>query len=242
MDKVSNLIKSMNFSYDSSLAKLAVIILIILIIAFLIDFLLIRSVLGKAYRIFVAPGVILHELAHTLMCLLTGAKMSKISFFEKTGGSVEHTQSKIPIIGPILISLAPFAAGSVAIYFLSKTLGLSQIDFQTLHFSQNNIFNFIGSIFRSIHLTSAKDWIIVYLVLSIAVTMTPSWQDFKNIIGSLLLIGITIFFINYFHLINFADVNVPTPMFSLLFTVILLLLLSLILSIFINVLSAIIKH
>lgn len=71
--------------------------------------------LGRGFRIFVAPGVIVHEYSHVLACLLMGARIEKIALFEKTGGYVRHSIPKIPkwppVVGPsigmVVISFAP---------------------------------------------------------------------------------------------------------------------------------------
>ncbi len=45
---------------------------------------------GKIYRIFVTPGILVHELSHALACLLMGAKVTDMTIFDKEGGHVTH--------------------------------------------------------------------------------------------------------------------------------------------------------
>jgi hypothetical protein len=171
--------------------------MVLLLSAYLINYFLVRSFFGYRWRIFVAPGVIIHELSHALVCLITGAKIAKISFFDKDGGRVEHGKSPIPVIGPILISLAPLAVGIVFIYFLGRFIHLE--NFSTL----SDLFLNIKSIYKTIDFTSWHNILILYLLLSVAVTMTPSWQDFVNIIFPLMILAGILYLFFRFTAINF---------------------------------------
>lgn len=226
---------------DTAIVKFLTLIVLILVASFFIDFLLSRSVLGKSYRIFVAPGVIIHELSHAFVCLFTGAKMTRISFFEKDGGSVEHHPSKLPIFGPVAISIAPFVFGAVIIYFLSKKLGIEGTNLAAVDITKEGVAGFFRAALANLNFGDPKTSIIVYLVLSIAVTMTPSWQDLRNMIGSLIMVGIGGFLIVRFTSLNLSNLSVPPQAFVLLSTVFLLLLLALILSIIVFALSKAIK-
>lgn len=166
---------------------LTILIVALLFTAYLTNYFLVRSFLGIRWRIFVAPGVIIHELSHAFACILTFTKVIKISFFDKEGGSVTHQKSPIPIIGPIIISAAPLAIGIVIFYFLGKAVNFSH---------WQNI-------------------IIVYLLLSIAVTMTPSVQDLINMLWPLIII-IAIFYLFHFQFLIFL-----TPVLTLVIYILL---------------------
>jgi len=223
--------------------RLFLLIVAILVIAFFLDFFLSRSVFGKKYRIFVAPGVIVHEFSHVIACLINGAKIRKVSLFDKDGGMVEHEGGIIPFISPAIISMSPFFIGLLSIYFLSRKLGLASV----------NIFNFAGvgpegfagfmkSIVSGINIYDYQNWIIVYLVLSIAVTMVPSWQDLRNSFISLIVIAVAIFSIEHFGIFNFSQYILQSnQLIVLLSTVIFLLILSLALSIIVFALSIFFK-
>lgn len=220
-----------HISFDSSVTRFLAVVFLILILSFVINLLLGNSILGPSYRIFVAPGVIIHELSHAFLCLLTGARITKLSFFEKNGGHVEHSPPKIPIVGQILISLAPFFIGAGAIYFLSKLLGLTSPDLDLNNLPKSGFINVFIQSFNKIDYRNVKNLIIVYLVLSIAVTMTPSVQDIRNIFISILILGIGVFLVDKYTSFNLFALSVPAEAFSLLSTVLLLLIFSLIISI-----------
>lgn len=230
-----------NYSEYGSIAKIVAIIFMVLLLSFLINLLLSHSILGMSYRIFVAPGVILHELAHAFLCLITGASITKMAFFEKTGGHVEHKPSKIPILGSLMISLAPFVIGLFVIYLLSKKLGLKEIDLSETGLSLNGLINYYKNTFFSLNWGDLTNLAIVYLVLSIAVTMTPSAQDIRNTLGSVALIILAIGAVIRFTDFNFTAISIPNQAFVLLSTVLFLLIFSLVLSIVIYVLSKLVK-
>lgn len=211
--------------------QFAIIIFAILILSFGINMMLSYAT-GGLYRIFVAPGIILHELSHALFCLLTGAKVVSINLFKKDGGEVKHGHSKIPILGSILISLSPFVIGALAIFFLSKYIGFKSIDISDFSLNAQSIVHWFADSIKSIDFSNAKTVIAFYLVLSIAVTMTPSVQDMRNIIFSILVLLIIIFIVFKYTAFrpNLSFLFTP-ELASILITVLALLILAFILSI-----------
>ncbi|MEK7096672.1 MAG: M50 family metallopeptidase [Patescibacteria group bacterium] len=210
--------------------------------AMAIDFLLSHSIFGYRYRLFVAPGIIIHEVAHAVACLVTGAKIKALDMFNKNGGSVEHFKPKLPIIGPILISTAPIIFGVIIIYFLSKLIGLKPVDLTGMNYSYSDGLELIKRIILSFNAHGIRNGIVLYLLFSVAVTMNPSIQDLKNIFLSLLIIGVGILAtFRYTSLRPSISQFNPTEMTIVLSTVVALLILCLILSIIIFTLSKFIK-
>lgn len=154
---------------------------ILLSLAYLCNYFLSHSILGSKWRIFVVPGVIFHELCHALACKLTGAKIIKISFFDKEGGSVTHNKPIVPILGPILISTAPLILGILVFYFLASRIHLeSNLDFPSLYANYKSLNHLITFSWSNIT--------IFYLLISIAVTMTPSRKDLLNMLLPLIIL------------------------------------------------------
>jgi hypothetical protein len=211
--------------------QFVIIIIAILILSFGINMMLSYSI-GGFYRIFVAPGIILHELSHAFFCLLTGAKVISIDMFKKEGGEVKHGHSKVPILGPILISLAPFAVGAIAIYFLSKYIGFKTMSINDFSFNAQSIVPWFVESMKSINFGNVRTVIAFYLVLSVAVTMTPSVTDMKNIFFSIITVLIAVFIIaRYTSFRPNLSFLITPELVSILITVLALLILAFFLSI-----------
>lgn len=186
-------LKQIDLSGNKIVLLLAMIMAII-ILSFLINTILVSSI-GGIYRIFVAPGVILHELSHAFGCITTGAKISSIQVFKKDGGEVRHAPPKIPIIGQIIISLAPFVVGFLAIYFIAKVVGMKTIALDSQLSFLSHPLNALWEMFRSIDFHAIRTWLAFYLILTIAVTMTPSTQDLRNVFLSIITLVVVLYLI-----------------------------------------------
>ncbi len=66
------------------------------------------------FNLFFAPGVMLHELAHALFCLLAGVKIFKIKLFQfdKVAGYVTHEEPK-KFLQSLLISFGPILVNTL---------------------------------------------------------------------------------------------------------------------------------
>ncbi|MCX6812854.1 MAG: hypothetical protein NTW79_04555 [Candidatus Berkelbacteria bacterium] len=171
--------------------KLVAILFVVMIFSsYVIDFFLSQSIFGERYRIFLAPGVIIHELAHGFGCLITGAKVTEMSFFDKDGGHVKHRKSKIPILGSVIISLAPLVAGIVIIYFISRHLNIASADISTTKNLSSSLIVASSNLLKSVIHLSVRNLLLLYLTISVAVTMIPSRQDILNSIISLVIIAV----------------------------------------------------
>ena len=159
----------------------------------LIVFLALSFVLGKIwlsifsakkYRIFIAPGIIVHEFSHGIAALLCGAKIQKIDLFSSQGGSVISTKPKIPVFGDFLLSFSPILGGIGTVLLLSwafryqsyfPIIDLSQPFWTGLWLFLNHIVLFFQS-----HWLVWEFWVFAYLVISIIICLVPSARDFKN--------------------------------------------------------------
>jgi hypothetical protein len=232
---------SLDYSFGVG-EKFLVLLLCLPIGAVLIYFFLSHSIIGYSYRLFVAPGVIVHELAHAIGCLITGAKVTSLNVFEKEGGRVEHTKSKIPLIGQIIISTAPMVAGVAAIYFLAKFVGFRTIDLIGVPLSLEGVKGAVLHLISSIDIHDRKNWLVLYLLVSLAVTMTPSKQDLKNIVLSIILLSIVVYLTLRFTSVRFHLMEyIPPQLIMVIGTIDLVLILVLAFSIIICVLSKLIK-
>jgi len=213
-------------------------LLIVIALSYVIDFYLSHGIFGPKYRYFLAPGVIIHEMAHGFACYLTGAKVTQMSVFQKEGGHVKHTKSKIPILGSVIISLAPLIAGILIIYFISRYLSTGDLNVFKFGYSAKAVIVANIAIIKNLSHFSWKNWIFLYITISVAVTMLPSREDIFNAFFPLILLIILFLIISkYTHIYLPVD-----PLNILLFTAINLLILGLILSIIIFALSNIFRR
>lgn len=140
---------------------------------------------------FAIIGVPVHELAHAVVALVCGHKVSKIELFKPdasgTLGYVEHsyTPGVISWFTNLLIGLAPLFVGVFLIWLLSAALMPS---FTSIHNSQVTTsiaesVEYVITNLKNLFVTVDWDtpgWIWLYLVTSISMFMIPSKPDFQG--------------------------------------------------------------
>ena len=141
------------------------------------------------YYVVRAPGVVVHECAHMLGCLLTGAKIRHVVLFSREGGSVTHTPPVIPVIGDVVISTAPLFCIPLTLAlcteFFSEYLGCV-IPALPLTFDSADSFVVLGEgilgTFSQNLVIQFNAWFLLYLylVLSLILSAAPSMQDIRN--------------------------------------------------------------
>jgi len=134
-------------------------VILIFIFAYFLEFTLIKTFSVKVFRIFVAPGIVVHELSHMLSAKLSGTKIMDYRFFDPRGGYVKFTKPKIPFIGNSFISFAPLIIGSLAILLLGLLLNIKLV---TVTYGQS-IQQFLH-ILQKINFSSIPNIIILYLI------------------------------------------------------------------------------
>lgn len=179
-------------------------LILLIIFSRLIDKFLSEIFLHGRYRWVIWIGIIVHEFSHAFMAKLMGAKITGISLFSKSGGSVRHTNPRVPIIGKPLVSMAPLFGCTLAIIGLVFLFGFESrlliVNFGESFFQNLWLFiKNIGFVFTH-NAASWRFWLFLYLVISIATTIAPSSTDFKNAIWWIFLIIIIIGVLFYFHI------------------------------------------
>lgn len=150
------------------------------------------------YLIIRLPGVVLHECAHIIGCLVTGARVHHVVLFAKDGGSVTYARPKIPFIGDVIISTAPLFLLPLALSFITWIfgvyLGCVFPAYPAALTSANDLFDLTRAIFSTFSnnlVTRFNGWFLLYLYLttSLVLSTAPSQQDMKNAaVGSGLLL------------------------------------------------------
>ena len=147
-------------------------------------------------RWFYYLGAVVHELSHAIFCFLTRAKIVEIKIFSEKP-HVTHTKAKLPIIGEMLISLAPIAGGLLVLFLINKYFLVGH--FRIPEFSNwQDVFLAPFKLLPQINLFSWQSWLTILLFLNVGAMIGPSLQDLKNIWPVILIL----FFFNYSWLAN----------------------------------------
>jgi hypothetical protein len=150
------------------------------------------------YLLVSAPGVVVHECAHIIGCLVTGAKIKKVVLVSKEGGMVSYSQPAIPILGNVIISTAPLFFLPLVLAVLTWIFGtyagcwfLSTIPSLDSPASLYQLIQNTGMTLYWNLVVAFNGWFLLYLylVMSLVLSFSPSTQDLKNaVIGILIII------------------------------------------------------
>jgi hypothetical protein len=160
------------------------------------------------YLLISAPGVIVHECAHVIGCLLVGAKIRKVVLISKDGGMVSYSPPVIPVLGNVIIGTAPLFFLPLVLAALTWLFGTyAGCSFSSAVPSLSSIASLyslaaaIGTTLYQNLITAFNPWFILYLYLvtSLALSFSPSMQDLRNALAGLvvlILAGLCILVIN----------------------------------------------
>ena len=120
-------------------------------------------------------GIFIHESAHALFCVLTGGRVTGFRV-TSTEGYVTHYRPKVPVIGPMVTSIAPMIVGLVVIgilnhFWLKTSLGIT---------SANLWENFLA-VGSNLNPFTWQAWVLLAIFLNIGVMIGPSLADLKSI-------------------------------------------------------------
>lgn len=150
-------------------------------------------------RAFLIIGVFIHEFSHYIACkfMLAPVGEFKVGFRQ---GYVKHAKSRIPLLGGMIISLAPLFVGLVLLIILFLWLtGMSWQDFGLL--LKEGQVNF-KQILANIDVLTWKFWLILFLDFQLLAVFVPSKQDFKNIAVGLGIYLLLSYFTTWFNSLN----------------------------------------
>ncbi len=152
------------------------------VVGLFLAFILFREILIRqttslplVYYLILFPGIIVHELSHTLACIVSFTPIKSLKLFSKSGGFVLHQKPRFLFVS-FLISVAPVVCGLTILYF-------------SFHFLQNQYE------LKQLNITT---FFLFYLISSVLITMLPSRQDVLNATSVYIAIGVI--GISYFFL------------------------------------------
>ena len=172
--------------------------IIVIALSYVLDHLWAAAMPVRAIYLFIRlPGVVLHECAHIIGCLVTGAHIRKVVLFSKEGGSVTYTRPMFPYIGDVIISTAPLFLLPLALSFIawifSTFLGCFFPAFPATLASPGIFLDLVKAIvytFSDNLLIRFNGWFLVYLYLTVSLILSvaPSPQDIKNAAAGMILL------------------------------------------------------
>jgi hypothetical protein len=151
-------------------------------------------------------GIFLHESAHYLACKLTLAPVKKFKIGWKRG-YVVHGKSKIPIIGGLIISLAPLFVGLISLggvlYYLNNGQQLFSSSLEAAKAANwLAVFAYLRKWILHLDYSSWQFWLSIFLSLNILASFTPSKKDYKNIFWGIILYIAASYYFTFFDKIN----------------------------------------
>jgi hypothetical protein len=162
-----------------SFTTVGIIIIVISILGYISNWLNWRFLNYKINYLLYYLGTFIHESSHAVFCLLTGAKITEYKIFTKQP-RVAYVNSRLPIIGNLLISIAPILGGLVFLFFVNKYFLTNQYimpAFSDWRFFSADFLKFL----KQINLLDWKNLVALFLFLNIGAMLAPSWQDLKNV-------------------------------------------------------------
>jgi len=176
----------------------------IIMIGYGVRLLAMRHVPRKLLIFWTYPGVAIHELSHAGACIPALAKVQKITLFTASGeGEVQHTQPRLKYVGPVMISMAPLVGGIAALVVLNWLLGypfrIGEVSGDAARSSKLLYALILTTVERApsalwnANWLDVRTWAMLYLGVSISLTMMPSKQDMKNCaLGMVVVIALTL--------------------------------------------------
>jgi len=158
---------------------IGIVIIVISALGYFSNWLNWRFLNYKINHLFYYFGAFIHESSHALVALLTGAKIHQYKFITYQP-QVTYSNSKIPILGNLLISIAPIMGGLAFLFLVNKFFLANQFImpvFSNWKFFISDFWKFIVQI----NLAKWKDWVAIFLFLNMGAMIGPSWQDLKNV-------------------------------------------------------------
>jgi len=167
----------------------------------------------KIVKSFLFPGTVIHELSHTLLCLVTGTTIKELNIFKlENSGGMQHDRPRVPYLFDFFIAISPvFGCASVLILtsiILGNPIQVSESLPNEMTFSMKLVFDYAKSFLDMIWLTLNAFWkigfhsisSILFIIASIifTVSMAPHKRDIKYIVLGFIILGTVLFFLELF--------------------------------------------
>ena len=160
--------------------NLGILIILITLLGYVSNWLNWRYLNYSAVRLLFYVGAVVHELSHIIFCHLTGATVTGGSIFSREP-HVIHSKPKLPLIGQLLISLAPIVGGLSLLFLINKYYLVNYFEIPLEFSDWQSVLTAPLNLLSQINLISWQSWLMILLFLNVGAMIGPSLQDLKNI-------------------------------------------------------------
>lgn len=172
----------------------------------------------KVVNSLLLPGTLVAQLGHILGLLLTGGTVNNTALIKDDDSGAPQTpaetESRLPVVGAIIVALLPLAGCAAAIYWVSGYFGgailagMKQSAPAKLELPTTLTLGFevargsISLVERLVDAIRASDygdwrtWLFLYLAVCLTVRMAPLTGNLRGSIGAILLTGLLAFLIS----------------------------------------------
>lgn len=166
----------------------------------------------KAFRFFLFPGAVIHELSHAFICLITGTTIKELNIFKLENGSIQYDRPKVPFLFDFFIATSPIFGCAFVLILISIILGnpirVDESLPNEMTFSIKIVFDYAKNFLDMIWLTLNAFWksgfhsisSIIFIIASIifTVSMAPHKSDIKYIVLGFIILGAALFALERF--------------------------------------------
>ncbi|MES2314732.1 MAG: hypothetical protein V4524_02220 [Patescibacteria group bacterium] len=153
------------------------ILLIMIVVAYFSNWLNWKFLNSNITRYLYYIGTLVHESSHALVAIVLGSRIHEFKIFSEQP-HVVYGKPKIPLIGNMLISLAPLFGGLAFLYLVNSYVLHSQYLIHSV--ALENIFGAILDTLSQINLLHWQTWVLILLFINVGAMLSPSYQDIKN--------------------------------------------------------------
>jgi hypothetical protein len=186
--------------------------IVIVFTSFGIEKLWSKHINAKAFRLFLFPGAIIHELSHAFLCLITGTTIKELNIFKSGSSGIQYDRPKIPFLFDFFIATAPIFGCAFILVLISIILGnpirVDESLPNEITFSFKIVFDYAKNFMDMIWLTLNTFWksgirsvsSVFFIIASIifTVTMAPHKSDIKYIVLGFIILGSVLFALEWF--------------------------------------------
>lgn len=166
---------------------------------------------AKVFNTLLLPGTLVAQIGHVLGLLVTGATVSGTTLYkDDESGDPETTpnpQSRIPIVGPVIIGMLPLLACATGIYFLATTLGGRVLPELTLAGAGpmlpksmpeawqllRDLVTLAETMAAAAYASNFADWhtwVFYYLLTCLCVRIAPFPGNLRGALGAIVVLGV----------------------------------------------------